>query len=278
VTAPFLHRALLAVAVAGLALAAPATAKSDAICVVWPGEPDPLPTLADPDPLRAAWAAARVGELSRLAGVLETGDQVEAYRFRQHARCFGASGMERAAARGARPSPVHRTLGAGAVEPDTVGSGATAGFDAALRLALLGEAEPSPASRPAPRPVASSSPRPEPAAAPARAAAPAAVGTDWLDDSLEALASMIKEARFRSALESVNGIQAQASQLTTTPDLRRRLARVEVLAGTAKVALGQTDSARDHFRRALDTDPALTLDDGISPKVRRTFDSVRSTP
>jgi len=278
VIAPLLHRAVLVVAVAGLALAAPAAAQSDAICVVWPGEPDPLPNLDDPDPLRAAWAEARVSELSRLAGVLETGDQVEAYRFRQHARCFGSSGIDRVAAGGGRPSPLHRPIGAGAVEPDTVGKNATAGFDAALRLALLSEDEPSPASRPAPRRVASLSPRPEPAAAPARAAVSATASTDWLDDSLEALASMIKEARFRSALESVNGIQAQASQLTPTPDLRRRLARVEVLAGTAKVALGQTDSARDHFRRALDADPALTLDDGTSPKVRRTFDSVRSTP
>jgi hypothetical protein len=54
-------------------------------------------------------------------------------------------------------------------------------------------------------------------------------------------------------------------------------ARVHVTTGYALIMLNRDDEARDHFRRALDAEPELTLDPvQVSPKFRVVFDDVKS--
>ena len=74
--------ALLVLAVAGIASGA------DETCAAWPGEPTPLPSVSDSDPVRARWAELRVAELTRHAELNETGDRPESQRLWRRVRCL----------------------------------------------------------------------------------------------------------------------------------------------------------------------------------------------
>jgi hypothetical protein len=67
-----------AVVIASLTIAA-ASAEA-ATCDAWPGEPAPLPTLDDPDPLRAEWANLRAQELAQVARSFEAEDPLRVLR------------------------------------------------------------------------------------------------------------------------------------------------------------------------------------------------------
>jgi hypothetical protein len=71
------------------------------VCAAWPGEPDPLPRIDDPDPFLARWAQLRVRELSGLVSELEGSDPSASTETWQHLRCLDPSGA----------------LASGAVEP-----------------------------------------------------------------------------------------------------------------------------------------------------------------
>ena len=74
--------ALLVLAVAGIASGA------EEICAAWPGEPTPLPSVSDSDPVLARWAELRVAELTHHAELSETGDRPESQRLWRRVRCL----------------------------------------------------------------------------------------------------------------------------------------------------------------------------------------------
>ena len=74
--------ALLVLAVAGIASGA------DETCEAWPGEPTPLPSVSDSDPVLARWAELRVAELTHHAELSETGDRPESQRLWRRVRCL----------------------------------------------------------------------------------------------------------------------------------------------------------------------------------------------
>jgi hypothetical protein len=61
-------------------------------CGAWPGEPNPLPRIDDPDPFLARWAALRAQELARMAMELEASDPSEANATWEHLRCLDPAG------------------------------------------------------------------------------------------------------------------------------------------------------------------------------------------
>lgn len=279
--------------------AAPAWAAPPAVvaCPAWPGEPDPLPTIDAADRAEAEWARTRSQELARLARILEVSRPVEAHRFWQHARCLAPDDAElERSARRAVPLNVHRALGAGVASPARSELGEATDVEGALLLAMTAalpgretaappKREPAPTPRPrvvanaraatVPPPVAN--PRAATLPPPVSAAPPAPPRTDppaltaAVDRSLSQLASLIEEARFRTALEALPEVRRAVDALPDGDDQRSRAARVELLAGTAQIALGQNDAAREHFRRALRADPSLEMDPNQSRKVRRAF-------
>ena len=58
------------------------------------GEFEPLPTVSDPDFMRAEWARMRGAELARVAERLEREDPVEAQRVWLHAQCLAPGDRE----------------------------------------------------------------------------------------------------------------------------------------------------------------------------------------
>lgn len=83
---PVLVRALyVALAIAGSV--AP-FAGADPACAPWAGEFDPLPTVTDPDPLRARWARLRVDQLGQLATRAESRDPADATRLWERVQCL----------------------------------------------------------------------------------------------------------------------------------------------------------------------------------------------
>ena len=69
------------------------TARAEVVaCAAWPGEPDPLPRVDDPDPFLARWAQLRARELSRIAFDLEASDPLGSKETWDHLRCLDPSG------------------------------------------------------------------------------------------------------------------------------------------------------------------------------------------
>lgn len=123
--------------------------------------------------------------------------------------------------------------------------------------------EPSPAPAEAtPTRVAAVRPAPTPEQA------PPSEPPRWLAEAERA----VLEARFEEALTWVErGRMAGSGSGATRAEL-------EVLAGTAQLALGRAEAARSAFASALDADPALVLDPlRHSPKVVAVFESVRAS-
>jgi len=63
-----------------------------AACGAWPGEPNPIPRIDDPDPFLARWAELRAQELARMAVELEASDPREADETWAHLRCLDPAG------------------------------------------------------------------------------------------------------------------------------------------------------------------------------------------
>jgi len=89
--------------------------------------------------------------------------------------------------------------------------------------------------------------------------------------------ALLRAARFEEAIAQAAALREELEAEPSAGDLQR--VRLEVMAGTAYVALEREDAARECFRRALAVEPALALDPGAtSPKVLRVFRSVRAEP
>jgi hypothetical protein len=85
-------------------------------------------------------------------------------------------------------------------------------------------------------------------------------------------------ARFDVALERVQRGRSELADLPAVWQASRRRARLEIVAATAKIALGDVESARLNFQWALELDPYLELDASqTSPKVLAMFREARAS-
>lgn len=219
-------------------------------CAPWPDEPRPLPSLDDPDPLRARWAALRLRELDDAAHALATADPTRARLLWLHALCIAPEDSEALDGLTAPSSPVTthhpEVLRGDAFEP---AGAAWASLDEPIVVT------PAPQRR-APRRI-------DPAAA-------------EVDALVEEMAEFVRAARFEDALASAERARQRAADLTGQARATRS-ANLEVWAATAALALGRDDEAHAGLARALEADPSLRLDAGTtSPKVRRALESVRA--
>jgi hypothetical protein len=258
-------RAIAAILGALLLLGTPAAvARAELpLCAPWTGEIDPLPSVSDPDPLRAAWAEIRANQLVEAAWKLEPHSRVLANRVWRHASCLDPDRLEfvhalsrTAPVRWARP-PI---LGA-----DQVG----------------GEKLPEPVSEWSWDPgepirvVMARTPR----SAQGREERLERFQPSVLEepDPIAAAEMALREARFELALEWVERGRRLLEAEGSTREGPGRRAQLEVLAATAEIALGQEDAARESLRRALRAEPELSLDPARhSPKLVRLFDRVRA--
>ncbi|MCX5737104.1 MAG: hypothetical protein NTZ61_01130 [Proteobacteria bacterium] len=220
-----------------------ARAPAQESCGPWPGEFSPLPTVSDPDPLRARWATLRAEQLTQRAARLEERDRSAANRIWQRVLCFQP---EAAAAReGAlrtRPSAVlQASEPPRQVEPRTPAP-------------VAARAAPGPPPKPKPKP------KPEPVR---------------FDEPLRRAEQLIRSARFDEALAKIEELRPR---IEAEPGARTsERTRLELLAATAHVAFGDEAAARASCERALRSDPALVLDaHSTPPKLMRAFEAARA--
>jgi hypothetical protein len=227
------------------ALAAAARAELH-LCASWAGEIEPLASVSDPDPLRAAWAKIRADQLAEAAWKLEPHSRVLANRVWRHASCLDPDRLDfvhalsrTAPVRWARP-PI---LGADVIEVEE------------------GEELPEPVSEwswDLGEPIR---------VVVARTPAPEGIGG-------------VREGFRPSLLEAMEPIAAAEKALQEArfeaSERPGRRAQLEVLAATAEIALGQEDAARESLERALRAHSELSLDPArYSPKLVRLFEEVR---
>ena len=223
-------------------------------CAPWPGEPDPLPQLADADPVRARWAELRAAELADRAAALEGADPLEAHRLWLRFRCFdpGSPELRRALDR-TRPVRVHR--------PEVERAGAGQKPELALGWQVLDQ--PLLFARPAARP------------SPAEAERRLRLGE--ADRWIGAAEAGVRGARFDDALESAGQARSRLAQMPQRADLQARWIRLELAEATAHVARGHDADAIACAERALAHQPGLDLDASrYSPKLVRLFQSARA--
>ncbi len=230
---------------AGVSDAAAAAAR----CAPWRGEPTPLPSREDADPLRARWLELRAAELSLRARALESAAPVEAHRLWQRQLCLREGGDEaRRGAERTRPVQVHRV--------EIVPAGDARAVAAADAWANLG------------RPVAPAPKRPTHDGE--RRIRLLRAVDHWLERGEDLLA----DAHFDAALESAAETRARLRRIRWDEDVDARWVDLEVLEATIQVARGREDAALACAERALKVDPDLVLDETrISPKVVRIFQS-----
>lgn len=247
-------------------LALPGAVRAEAACTPWPGEPDPLPDVHHPDPFSARWARLRSQELVQAARELETQSQADVRWVWEHVGCLDP---ESDAARDALARLEAEAAAAAAPPPETA-----AASDAAPEPPPpQPEPEPVAPRRAAPRSTHTSAREPVAVVPPpgptAEASAP--------DARITQLEELLFEARFRAALALAAQLRGE---LTTGPERRRagaRRARIELLTGTAQLALRHARAARESFARALRAEPGLRLAPAAtSPRVRRAFEAVRA--
>jgi hypothetical protein len=205
------------------------------------------------DPFEARWARARRDELQGLALLLEASDPLEAQRVWRHAACLAPDDAEIALAleRTAR-SVVHRpgvearaSLG---VERRTTLGAAFALLDRAARVAPVERGETS-------------------------------AGFDFapIDAQIDTAALRLDEARFAAALALSDLARARLARFAPEPPVSERRVRIELLAATARIALGEEQDARTCVERALREQPDLTLDPArFTPKLRRLLGETRT--
>lgn len=99
---------------------------------------------------------------------------------------------------------------------------------------------------------------------------------ETLDYELEEIGAMISAAHFRTALALVQATRELLDAAGVHRHRSIRRARLEVMAATAEVALGQRVAAQQSMVRALRADSALDLDAReTSPKVLELLGEVR---
>ncbi len=232
------HLAALALA---LALAGP-PAQATAPCEPWPGEPEGPPTSRDADRFRAQWAVRRARELASFAAELEASSRSLAQPLWRHAACLDPRRGDFAdRARAAAPVRIHR--------PPILQADHSHGF---VPLAELDEPLVMPRG-------AMVSPLLQAARASERRAAAA-----------------LRDASFEEVLSWAAHGRSLLAAASATPEGEGLRARLEVLAATAALALGDESGARASLQAALVAQPELALDPArVSPKVVRLLASVR---
>ena len=94
---------------------------------------------------------------------------------------------------------------------------------------------------------------------------------------LERVESTLVRARFEATISGADALRPRLAALIPQVALAEPTKRLEVAAGTALLAIGETDRARDAMSRALAADPTLTLDPATtSPKVLRILEEARA--
>jgi hypothetical protein len=230
-------------------------------CAPWSGEIEPLPSVSDPDPLRAAWARLRAEQLAETARDLEPRSRALAHRLWRHASCLDPERADVVHAL-ARTAPVRwfrpPILGVELVDvgkerglPDPVSESS---WDLGEPIHVFGARISAPAE--------------------GSEAVPESPPAPLLDarEQLAAAEEAVRTARFELALERVE----RGRRFLETQGLPAERARLEVLAATAEIALGQEEAARESLGRALRAQPELSLDPTRhSPKLVRLFEEVR---
>ncbi len=241
-----------------LGAASGADAGVPAACRAWPGEPSPLPTTADPDPVLRRYAVLRVRELFRAARGLEAVRPLDTRRLVLHARCLIAEDgdLEGVLAR-TRPVRVAHPRRVFAADP---GGPSELGRWLEARVEQVAVAPPPP-PRPSPEPL-----RP----------GPDALRLTALAREVERAEALLREARFEEAEQAALRLRPHFGQLGAGPAVAALRVRAELAAATAQLALGRNEQARQSLRHALDANPGLELDPlETPPKVRRALEAVR---
>ena len=233
-------------------LAATARAESR-LCASWAGEIEPLPSVSDRDPLRAAWAGIRAGQLAEAAWKLEPHSRALANRVWRHASCLDPDRLDFVHA-------VRRTAPVRWVRPPILG--------ADVIEVEAGEGLPEPVGRGS-----------GDLGAPIRVVVARIPTPEWRGEAVEPIAAAeeaLREARFELALEWVERGRRFLETQGPAWERPRQRARLEVLAATAEIALGREEAARESLERALRAQPELSLDPARhSPKLVRLFEEVR---
>jgi len=100
-----------------------------------------------------------------------------------------------------------------------------------------------------------------------------------LDGRLRAAEDLVRTARFQEAIGETDRARAALGRLEAggVADAREQRVRLELLSGTAYLAVGRDDAATRSFERALAADPDLALDPArFSPKIVRRFEEIRT--
>lgn len=100
-----------------------------------------------------------------------------------------------------------------------------------------------------------------------------------LDPLVAEVDGLVRDAQFHTAIGVARTARAWADEADSTPALRERRARLQVLLATAHVALGDERLARESLRRALALNPQLALDESTtSPKLLKVLREIRRVP
>jgi tetratricopeptide (TPR) repeat protein len=229
-----------------------AVTANPATCDPWPGEPEPLPTLEDRDPVRAEWASLRAKELARVALRFEKDDPLRAQQLWRRLLCMDPANDEAlAGVMRARAVRVHRPELVDAPFAATRSSDAWEALDAPLGLRR----------------------------GPTGDEREAAIQSEFreLRTAVGVLEAQVRAAQFEEALANAPDLRARLARTPAGGTRASLLAQTEVIAATAELALGRAEAAEAALRRALAVDPALALDPATtSPKVLRALDAARA--
>lgn len=216
-------------------------------CDAWPGEPAPLPTLDDPDPLRAEWANLRALELVQVARRFEAEDPLRAQQLWRRLLCMDPADDEAlAGVLRSQAVRVHRPPLLDAPFDDARVGDPWESLDAAIGVSG-GDARQ--------RAILAQLRR--------------------LSREVGALEEQVRTARFEEALRAVPPLRQQLAGAPVGNTRTNLIVQTEVLAATAELALGRATGAEASLERALDANPDLVLDPSKTPrKVLRVFEAV----
>jgi hypothetical protein len=213
-----------------------ARAADPSACAPWPGEFDPLPTVADPDPLRARWAHMRAEQLGQLATRAESRDRAEAARLWQRVQCL---------------------------EPGS--AAASAGLERATRSELVSAPPRATPAAPVAKEEPREKPRPRPQRKPAEPPAPPSVAAP-----LDRTEQLIRAARFDDALGELERLRPAAARPAERARLEVLAATAQVAFGDDEAARASLGRALDADPKlALD-------ERSTSPKLVRALDDARA--